>query len=67
MTAIGTAGTVLLGALLVLFGYAVAAYLVLFYLLDDERLGTGIAVDVAYAFTLPFVLSVTWFRTLRSR
>jgi len=66
MSLIGTAVTVILGVLLFLIGYAVAAYGVLFYLLADERLGSGLAVDAAYAFTAPFVLSIAWLRTVRS-
>lgn len=66
MSLLGTAVTVMLGALLLLLGYAVAAYGVLFFLLADERLGSGLAVDAAYAFTAPFVLSITWLRTVRS-
>lgn len=65
MTALGIAATVTLGVLGLLVGYTIVAYLVLFYLLGDGRLRYGLAVDAAYAFVLPFVVTITWLRTVR--
>lgn len=50
-----------------LVGYAVVAYLVLFYLPPVDRLESGTAADAAFVLTLPFVLVATWLAALRQR
>lgn len=67
MSLVGTAVTVSLWIGVGLVAYAVAAYVVLFYLPRAVELPNGAVADIAFGATLPFVLAVTWLAGYRYR
>lgn len=67
MTLASTATAVGLWLVVGLVGYAVLAYVVLFYLPPVDKLESGTAADAAFVITLPFVLVATWLATVRQR
>lgn len=66
MNLVGTAVAVGLWLAVLAVGYAVLAYVALFYLPPAEELPDPAVADAAFVFTAPFVLAVTWLSAARN-
>lgn len=66
MTLLGTAVAVGIWAVVLAVGYALAAYVALFYLPPADELPNGTVADAVFVFTVPFVLCVTWLAATRN-
>lgn len=66
MSLLGTAVAVGLWVVVVAVGYALVAYVALFYLPPAEELPNGTVADAVFVLTVPFVLAVTWLAAARN-
>jgi len=65
VTALGALLATGLWLVAVLVVYAVASYALLFVVTPADRPASGVATDVVFAVTLPFVLAVAWLTSRR--